>query len=180
MKDTRLSNGKYVDAAATAPSGIRAWGQKDLTNARAHLWISNANARWNNSTRAVNGTVTINFGSVNANKPLKVEWWNAYTGAATNTQTITTNVTGVLTLEVNNTTDIAITICYYTPLPSPTSGPSSTPSPTPSYCDIGILKRDFNCDGKINIIDAVVLIKQWGTSDAIANLDGIGTWGGWV
>ena len=175
IKDTPLSNGKYVDAAATAPSGIRAWGQKDLTNARAHLWISNANARWNNSTRAVNGTVTINFGSVNANKPLKVEWWNAYTGAATNTQTITTNVTGVLTLEVNNTTDIAVRIGDYTPLPSPTSGPSSTPSPTPSYCDIGILKRDFNCDGKINIIDAVVLIKQWGTSDAIANLDGIGT-----
>lgn len=177
IKDIPLSNGKYVDAGATAPSGIRAWGQKDVTNARAHLWFSNSAARWNNSTRAVNGTVTIDFGATNANKSLKVQWWDTYTGAATTTQNITTSTTGVLTLTVNNTTDTAVRIGDYTAVPTitPTTAPVCKTGDV--NCDsvinitdlLQILNNygktgtgDLNGDGKINMMDAAIVIKNWG------------------
>lgn len=47
MSDIPINNGKYVDAEATASvSTLRAWGQKDLTNNQAHLWIDNAPYTW--------------------------------------------------------------------------------------------------------------------------------------
>ncbi len=42
-----LSNGNYKDAEATTTApALRAWGQKDLTANRAHLWIDNAPYTW--------------------------------------------------------------------------------------------------------------------------------------
>ena len=42
--------GKYVDAAATTSNAkIRAWGQKDLTNQKVHLWIANTDHVWTNT-----------------------------------------------------------------------------------------------------------------------------------
>jgi len=49
FKDIPLSNGHYVDAQATGTvAGLRAWGQKDLQNQRAHLWIQNTAHTWDN------------------------------------------------------------------------------------------------------------------------------------
>ncbi len=51
IKDIPLNNGKYVDAAATTSNAkIRAWGQKDLTNQKAHLWIANTDHVWTNTS----------------------------------------------------------------------------------------------------------------------------------
>lgn len=47
MSGTPLSNGHYRDArAVTGNAALRAWGQKDLTANRAHLWIDNAPYTW--------------------------------------------------------------------------------------------------------------------------------------
>jgi len=47
ISTSALNNGHYEDARALGSnSSIRAWGQKDLTNNRAHLWIDNAPYTW--------------------------------------------------------------------------------------------------------------------------------------
>ncbi|PIR43779.1 hypothetical protein COV24_00885 [candidate division WWE3 bacterium CG10_big_fil_rev_8_21_14_0_10_32_10] len=47
IKDIPLSNGQYVDAQATVTNPkLRAWGQKDLTNGNAHIWVQNMYHRW--------------------------------------------------------------------------------------------------------------------------------------
>lgn len=47
MAGIPVSNGKYKGAlATTSASALRAWGQKDLTNNRAHLWIDNSTYTW--------------------------------------------------------------------------------------------------------------------------------------
>lgn len=47
MAGIPLSNGRYVDAAATPSSpDIRVLGQKDLTDAKAHIWIDNRPYTW--------------------------------------------------------------------------------------------------------------------------------------
>ena len=47
LKDIPLNNGHYINAkAATTSPNLRAWGQKDLTNNCAHLWIDNAPYTW--------------------------------------------------------------------------------------------------------------------------------------
>lgn len=188
IKDVPLNNGNYIDAAATAPSGIRAWGQKDLTNKRAHLWISNANYRWNNqSPSAVSGNVTISGFSPNTS--YKLETWNTYTGAISSTQNITSNSSGVITLNVTSLVkDYAVRIGDYnlTPTVTPTSGPSLTPTPNPAcradvnldntvnlkdliqvlsiYATSSTGVNDINSDGKINGADTVSIITNWGVS----------------
>ncbi len=140
IKDIPLSNGHYADAAATTPTGMRAWGQKDLTNQRAHLWITNANYRWNNQNPpSVSGSVIIN--GFQPSTTYQVEWWNTFTGIPSSTQNITTNVSGNLTLNITNLiTDTAVRIGNY--------NQSSTPTPTPS-----IKPGDANGDGAVNEID---------------------------
>jgi len=47
MSGIPVSNGNYVDAlSVTSNSALRAWGQKDLTNNCAHLWIDNTPYTW--------------------------------------------------------------------------------------------------------------------------------------
>ena len=123
IKDIPLNNGNYEDAAATfSNSSIRAWGQKDTNNQRAHLWIQNKNHTWKNVVGGVNITpqsATITFSGFKASKSYQVEWWDTYTGAPASTQNITTDSQGNLVLSVNNlTTDTALRIGDY---PSTTS-----------------------------------------------------------
>lgn len=47
FEDIPLNNGHYINACAvTTGPNLRAWGQKDLVNNRAHLWIDNAPYTW--------------------------------------------------------------------------------------------------------------------------------------
>lgn len=84
-----VSNGNYKDASATtSATALRAWGQKDLTNNRAHLWIDNAPYTWKSVVDGVNvpavaGTVTVPGLKDGA---YKVEWWDTSTGAITKTE----------------------------------------------------------------------------------------------
>jgi len=87
-----LSNGNYQSAKATTSTPtLRAWGQKDLVNNKAHLWIDNIPYNWKNvvdsvNVPAVSGTVTLTGlkdGTYN------VEWWDTTAGSIINTQSVT-------------------------------------------------------------------------------------------
>jgi hypothetical protein len=103
IKDIPLNDGKYVDASATVSNPkLRAWGQKDLTNQRAHLWIGNTDNIWTNNKpiTPVNGTVTID--GLAANTSFRVQCWDIYNGTVIKTQTLSTNADGKLVLRVTN------------------------------------------------------------------------------
>lgn len=134
IKDIPLNNGKYVDAAATTSNAkIRAWGQKDLTNQRVHLWIANTDHVWTNTSTItpINGTVTVS--GLAASTSFNVEWWNTYTGMPSNSQVLSSNASGQLILTVSNlNTDTAVKI---TRQGSSTTNPTATPTKTlvPTY-----------------------------------------------
>ncbi len=121
IKDIPLNNGKYVDAAAVVSNNkLRAWGQKDLTNQRAHLWIANTDNLWTNKNpiTPLNGTLTI-LGFV-PNTSYNVEWWDTYVGNIVGTQILSTNSNGELVLTVVNlSTDVAVKIVQQGTSPSP-------------------------------------------------------------
>jgi len=112
IKDVPLNNGRYKDASATtsAPK-LRAWGQKDLTNQKAHLWIANTDHVWTNTGTITPITGTVSIAGLKANTNYDVEWWNTYSGLVTSTQIIKTNSNGRLILPISNlTTDVAVKI----------------------------------------------------------------------
>lgn len=130
IKDVPLNNGNYVDAAATSSnSKLRVWGQKDLTNQNAHLWIANIDHTWTNvinhaSIAPASGTITLTGMRAGS---YQVKWWN--TNLTSNqvflTQTVSSNGALVLTLPNALTDDVAVKI-------SPLNGTSPTPSPIPN------------------------------------------------
>ena len=64
IKDISLNKGNYVDTAATVGnSNLRAWGQKDIANGNAHVWIQNRHHRWAQMLRLANKGI-ISFGQV--------------------------------------------------------------------------------------------------------------------
>ena len=106
IKDIPLNNGKYVDVSAVVSNPkIRAWGQKDLTDQRAHLWIANTDHKWTNATTISPASGTVIVAGLSANASFNVEWWNTYTGEIENTQVLSTNPNGELTLTISNLTD---------------------------------------------------------------------------
>jgi len=143
IKDIPLNNGKYVDAAAVVSNAkLRAWGQKDLTNQRAHLWIANTDHVWtnNNPITPINGTVIIN--GFTANTSFNVEWWDTYNGNAVSNQVLSTNSKGELILTIFDLyTDVSIKITRQVGSPSPTFTSSPIPvvtetntiTPTPTF-----------------------------------------------
>lgn len=117
MAGIPLSNGHYRDAAASCSDPkLRAWGQKDLTNNRAHLWIDNAPYTWKNvvdgvAVPAVSGTVSV---SGLRDGHYRVEWWSTSTGEIGRTEDVECSG-GVITLSVQNLeSDIACKL-YPTP-----------------------------------------------------------------
>ena len=129
MDGIPFTNGNYVDAAGSSSNtNVRVFGQKDMTNRQAYLWIDNKTHTWwnvvNSPGSIVNQTsnITVNMGSANAQ--YTVTWWNTYTGAVSSTQTLTANSSGVLTLAVSNlATDTAVKI---TPVGRQYSPPSQS------------------------------------------------------
>jgi hypothetical protein len=125
IQDIPLNNGKYRNAAASVSNPkLRVWGQKDLTNQRAHLWIANKPHTWKSvldGLRVPPSSGTITLGGFKPNTSYKVEWWNTYAGTIKSTQTISTNSQGKLVLSVTNLArDIAVRIGDYD-----ASGPGS-------------------------------------------------------
>ena len=112
IKDIPLNNGNYVDASADVSNPkLRVWGQKDLTNQRVHLWISNIDHIWTNKRTPLPASGVITISGLSPNLSLDVEWWNTYMGEVKNTEIISTNSKGELLLAVSNlTTDVAVRI----------------------------------------------------------------------
>ena len=105
IADIPLNNGYYVDAGAVVSnSEIRAWGQKDLVNKRAHLWISNRNHTWKNvvdgaSIPPRSGTVTLSGFSPGASS--RVDRWDTYSEALISSGLIKTDENGNILLPVD-------------------------------------------------------------------------------
>ncbi|MCE5324485.1 DUF11 domain-containing protein [bacterium] len=113
MAGILLANGHYVDAdAASTDPYLRAIGQKDLTNNRAHLWIDNALSTWKNavdgvSVSPISGTVTL---TGLKDSVYDVEWWDTSTGSVSSNDELTCTG-GSLVLSVQNLqSDIACKI----------------------------------------------------------------------
>lgn len=120
IRDIPLNNGHYQDAAAqVSQSGLRAWGQKDLVNGRAHLWIQNTGHTWQ---AAANGTVppplsgSITLSGFLPDQAYRVEWWNPYPASGGASQVIrieyvNTDSSGRLELSVSGLqTDVAVKV----------------------------------------------------------------------
>lgn len=172
IKNIPLSNGKYADiqAAVSNSSLIRAWGQKDVLNKRAHLWISNSKHtwcavvggisgcpnRWTSSDR-LSGTVTITGFPTNISS-LPVEWWYFDTNAVLSKQPATTipvsNGQIVLNLDLlpGTVADAGVKIGDYTSV----SGPSPTVSPS--------CISDVNHDHTINQSDLLLILQNFGSN----------------
>jgi hypothetical protein len=101
MDDIPLSNGKYRDAKAQASDPrLRAWGQRDDHNGRAHLWLQNVDHTWTRVVAGeqilpVSGTVVLNDlpgGTYEA------AWWDTYGRGQVIAERHTVDATGVLRL----------------------------------------------------------------------------------
>jgi uncharacterized repeat protein (TIGR01451 family) len=91
MDGIPLDNGHYQDAGAVASHpDLRAWGQKDTVNGKAHLWIQNRNHTWRNvvdgaTISELSGQITIPDMTPG---PYQVEWWDTYSGVIIKTEMI--------------------------------------------------------------------------------------------
>jgi hypothetical protein len=79
MDGIPLDNGYYIDTrAATSDPNLRAWGQRDDSTGRMHLWIQNRLHTWKRvingpAIPAISGSITIPSA---ADGVYQVEWWN--------------------------------------------------------------------------------------------------------
>jgi hypothetical protein len=118
MADVALANGSYTDVAADSTGGLRARGQKDVVNGRAHLWIDNPDHTWVN---VVNGTpIAARTGTVSlggfVDGTYTAEWWDTRQGVVLRRETVKTTG-GVLTLSVQRLmTDVAVKLSRSTTL----------------------------------------------------------------
>ena len=115
IKDIPLNNGNYVDVQAQVSNdNLRAWGQKDLANSRAHLWIQNKKHTWKNVADGVNIppiSATVLITGLKPESKYIVDWWDTYSGVSKSRQTIPSDSSGNLTLKVTNlTADVAVKI----------------------------------------------------------------------
>lgn len=157
VKDLPLGNGHYEDANAPASAAdMRVWGQKDMVNGRAHLWIANKNHTWRNvydnvSISPLSGSVTVSGFTPSTSYP--VEWWDTYTGQPTTNESLTSNGNGELVLTVSNlTSDTAVRIGDYTQ-------PPAKPG-------------DLDHDGDIDAADYTLLVNNFGTTNCTFNVSG--------
>lgn len=118
MDEIPLSSGFYQDAQAQVDNeNLRAWGQKDVTHGKAHLWIQNKQHTWRNVVDGVpispiNGTVTIPDMQPG---PYTVEWWDTYSGTVMKTETVDAGSALVLTLPHALSDDVAAKISWAGP-----------------------------------------------------------------
>ncbi len=94
MANIPLCNGNYVKADASVidqstgnPSTkVRAWGQKDLTNHRCHLWIDHKDSYWYNvvvnsaAVAQVTANVSVDMQDMRGGVPYTVEFFDTQSG----------------------------------------------------------------------------------------------------
>ncbi len=136
MADIPLNNGCYRDAQPqVSHPGLRAVGQIDPCNGRAHLWIQNRDHTWRNvvdgvSIPPISGSVTL--AGLEPGQRYQVEWWDTYAGAPTETQVVVADDEGALVLDVQNLArDMAVKV---RPLPT-------TSTPEQAQLDVTISPR---------------------------------------
>ena len=174
IKDLPLNNGHYTDAGASSSSGlIRAWGQKDSVNGRAHLWLSNSANTWianvnHAAISPVSGSVTIDGFTPNQSYP--IEWWNTYTSQVSSTGSLSANSNGEIILAVNSLSyDVAVTNGDYSQTPTPTPLASPQPTATPSPIPV---PGDANGDTHVDGLDSVVWLNHYNTPTSNGSSDG--------
>jgi len=156
IKDIPLNNGNYVDAQAQASdSSLRAWGQKDQTNGRAHLWVQNAQHTWKNvvdgvAIPPVSGTVTIQ--GFQSGASYLIERWNTYTGQPDPIQPDANpyqSLDGSIQMQVNSLiSDFAIEIV-----------------PAPAQC-ISPPAADVDGDCAVTLLDIRAVADRWTCREA--------------
>jgi hypothetical protein len=119
IKDIPLNNGHYQDAHASVTNpDLRAWGQKDLTNGFAHLWIQNKNHTWKNVVDGI--PITPITGSISLlgfhpNEQYILQWWDPYNTdpllQIIRSETLSAQTDGTIIISVQNlTTDLGVKI----------------------------------------------------------------------
>lgn len=117
-----LNNGAYREAQAiTSHPQLRAWGQRDDTNGRAHLWIQNRAHDWQSVVEGktiapLNGTVRL---EKMPRGTYRVEWWDTYRARDAIFKTQVVNVENVLELQlpIELDKDVAVQITRIHPAP---------------------------------------------------------------
>ncbi len=148
-----MNNGHYQDAQATVSgTDLRAWGQKDLANGRAHLWIQNKKHTWRNvvggvAIPAVSGTVEVS--GLKEFKSYAIEWWDPYqpdiSRQIIRIDTAVARANGAITITVDKlANDIAVKI---------TMPPLCSSAP----------RYDLNCDQRVDVGDLMLVAGRWGT-----------------
>jgi len=123
-----LNNGHYQDSAAVSTHlNLRTWGQKDLVNQRAHLWVFNTQHTWRNvvdnvAIPLVSGNLTLT--GFLPGEDYRVEWWDTYPSALSlpilRIETLQANANGALTLSVDALADdVALKIVPAQPAGNP-------------------------------------------------------------
>jgi uncharacterized repeat protein (TIGR01451 family) len=120
MDGIPFDNGHYRDAGATVSDpDLRAWGQKDTVDGKAHVWVQNRNHTWRNVVDGVaipglSGQITIPDMKPG---PYEVEWWDTYTGVIMSTDVVESNSNGlVLALPAPLTDDVAVKVSWMGPV----------------------------------------------------------------
>lgn len=117
MWDVPINNGNYRDAAAkTNNPNLRAWGQRDDVNGRAHLWVQNRLHTWD---RVVNGESVPALSGIIALRDMKagtwrVEWWDPWKAGVVMATTTVKTVDGMLTLALPQplASDVAVKLMW--------------------------------------------------------------------
>lgn len=77
-----LNNGHYEDLnASVGNEGVRVWGQKDLVNGCAHIWIQNRQNTWKHAADARPVEPISTTFAIDGFKPSQsysLEWWDTY------------------------------------------------------------------------------------------------------
>jgi outer membrane protein assembly factor BamB len=131
MDGIPLDNGQYRDArATTSDPNLRAWGQRDDSTGRMHLWIQNRLHTWKRVINGpgipdISGSITIPNA---ADGTYQVEWWDTYKTTNPVFLSQQVNVSGgslVISLPAPLTSDVAVKIQRQ-------GGAGATPTPTAS------------------------------------------------
>lgn len=123
LSDIPLNNGQYTNAEPEIfGSRLRAIGQKDTTNLRAHLWIQNTAHTWRNvidgrpNTRGLSGSVSITGFPPGIELPVLWVEFTTQGSPSLRTESLMVNSDGIIKLtlpEDTDLTDIAVKIGDY-------------------------------------------------------------------
>lgn len=168
VKNLDLNKGGYSDILATSTNAkLRLIGQKNTVKNEAHLWIQNTDHTWKKYRDGIRSTQTgtVKF-SLAANRTYTVEWWDTYGGTIKSTQTVTSDGSGIISLDVQNVTDDTAAKIYI-PGFQPTSPPTTNPSlSSQEACDADIDQSgsaDSNgiYTGTVNLSDYVIFTRDF-------------------